>query len=523
MALALVSPGPSSARGAEEAAADQPAGAKEKSGAGRETVVKMQEVLVFEEQGKEKGGAARYPVFGGQYANCSATPNPGVKAYPKLNSKRPLYGSVLFRRDPSKPSAAAKFDFVLDQSHPPKQPEGEQPAASEGAKARPPEGEKAKALPEKPGSAPAGDAAVQFEYDRLYLDANRDLDLTNDPPIALKKEIPPGLPRPTLGRTELRVFDYVSLSLDDDPAAKGRPVRLLPMFTGYQNRGYLTFMPASLWKGEVRVGEKTYEAILAPSSVALGRFDQASTMLFLHPAGAPQGRRSYGGFDTLGTVRQLEGELYTFSATPSGDQLTLRPYAGDCGVFEVSAGGRELKKLGVAGILRSKDSMFPLGPMTFPVPSEKLPRHKLPVGDYYPVSLSVDYGPLTIALQPAQAFEDRTGQRQARPPQYSVAVCKEKPFVLDFSGKPAVTFVNPPKEQTFKPGDQVRIEAMLVDPASKMMIRGLQDTTRKIGELKYLDEDGKPLLLPRYASLDPTVVITDSSGKRVAEGIMPFG
>jgi len=497
LALALTPPGPGNWGAAGAAAADQPAGAKEKAGGGGETgeiLVKMQEVLVFEEKGKEGGGAVRYPLLGGQFANCTATPNPQVKAYPKLNSKRPLYGAAFFGRDPAKPSAAARFDFVLEESHPAKQPEGEQPA-------------------------------VKYDYDRLYLDVNRDLDLTNDPPIGVRKEPPPGLPRLAAGRIELRVFDYVSLSLDDDPAGKGRPVRLLPLFTGYQDRGYMTFMPASLRKGEVRLGGKTYEAILSPSSAALGRLDQPSTLLLLNPAGAPSGLRAYPGFSTLGAPRQLEGELYTFSATPSGDQLTLRPYAGDCGVFEVSAGGRELKKLGVAGFLRSKDAVFPLGQMTFPLPSDTLPKHKLPVGDYTPVSLAVDYGPLAIALQPFQVFVDRAGQRQVqvRPAEYSIAIRKDKPFVLDFSGKPAVTFVSPPKDQAFKPGDQVRIEAMLVEPASKMMIRGLQDTTRRLADLRYMDEDGKPILVPRYASLDPAVVITDSSGKKVAEGIMPFG
>ena len=36
-------------------------------------------------------------------------------------------------------------------------------------------------------------------------------------------------------------------------------------------------------------------------------------------------------------------------------------------------------------------------------------------------------------------------------------------------------------------------------------------------------EDGKPITAPSYAALDPMVVITDSSGKKVAEGTMPFG
>ena len=35
--------------------------------------------------------------------------------------------------------------------------------------------------------------------------------------------------------------------------------------------------------------------------------------------------------------------------------------------------------------------------------------------------------------------------------------------------------------------------------------------------------DGKAMTVPRYASLDPDIAILDSSGKKVAEGKMPFG
>ena len=60
---------------------------------------------------------------------------------------------------------------------------------------------------------------------------------------------------------------------------------------------------------------------------------------------------------------------------------------------------------------------------------------------------------------------------------------------------------------------------MLVDPKLDMMIRNLDDTTRKQSK----GPDGQPLGYERQLSLDPKVTITRANGDKVAEGVMPFG
>lgn len=75
-------------------------------------------------------------------------------------------------------------------------------------------------------------------------------------------------------------------------------------------------------------------------------------------------------------------------------------------------------------------------------------------------------------------------------------------------------FADPAKDRTFKLGDEVEVNAVLVDPVLNTMIRGLNDTSHMI-TLK----DG----CTKNPSFDPTVAIADSSGKIVAEGTMPFG
>jgi hypothetical protein len=106
-----------------------------------------------------------------------------------------------------------------------------------------------------------------------------------------------------------------------------------------------------------------------------------------------------------------------------------------------------------------------------------------------------------------------------RPPVYGIAIRKDKPFVLDFSNQPDVMFTSPTNGERIKLGDTVLVSAVLVDPKLDIMIRRLEDTSRKQSK----GADGKPLNYERYLSLDPAVVVTRANGQKVAEGVMPFG
>ena len=93
---------------------------------------------------------------------------------------------------------------------------------------------------------------------------------------------------------------------------------------------------------------------------------------------------------------------------------------------------------------------------------------------------------------------------------------------MDFSNKPEVLFAAPAKNSVFKPGDEVQVYAVLVDPVLDIMISGLNDMRQKIKEEIDMG-DGKKEMREKNKSLDPTVTIADSSGKIVSEGTMPFG
>ena len=71
------------------------AGDGEKAAQEEEAVFSMREVSAFE----KNTIAPSYSLARGAYARCFDEPDKEVKAYPKLNSKHPLYGKLKFDRD----------------------------------------------------------------------------------------------------------------------------------------------------------------------------------------------------------------------------------------------------------------------------------------------------------------------------------------------------------------------------------------------------------------------------------------
>ncbi len=471
-------------------------------------VFKLDEVPVF---GKEEGAAGspgRYP--GGQYVQCSTQPSKQVKRYPKLNSKKPLYGSVVFDGSFVDPSVGTVFHFVLDQS-------GDAPLAESGK----PEAAKSNSLLATLARALSGEKPEPVPYDRLYFDINRDLDLTNDRVLKPAKE-PPFPPSPYEGP----IFEDLVVPMDFGPGLGMRPVRLIPRLRVLgPDLAYVEFVPTVARKGKIRIGKEEYTACLSQTQMISGRFDRPLVDLELKPVSGPApSRRSSFSSIWLCAKREFDGRLYTFSATPLGDELTVKPYEGEYGILQVGPGGRAITKLGMLGELVSKDALVSVGKMTLP-PPEELPReHRLPVGDYTPVRLALDYGRLKVSIQASTlAFSQPADEGEARPPAvYAIRIRKDKPFVFELSGKPAVMFTGPRKNQTFKPGDEVKIEAVLAEPSLGVMIAGLFDASRKRGEIKIHD-GGKEIAMPDYERLDPTVVIRSPAGTQVAEGKMPFG
>lgn len=408
---------------------------------------------------------------GGQSVRCTKNRVEEVKKYPKFKSDNAMFGTAIFDRSLIDPEAGIKFHVAIDESE----------GTGEG-------------------------------FDRLYFDLNGDLDLTNDEPVKPMEDPPKGVP------TSHVVFDFLNVKFEGVPPLKILP-QIRPVETGWgkpfvretQPVKYLFLTATVSRQGKIKIGEVEYFASLTQASAITGRFDRPDTGLILVPmVDSASGPGLLGG-GRLGALFDVDGTLFQASASPTGDKLTVGPFRGDAGVLRVAAGDRKkIEKLGIAGRLGSADMVVPL--------EKKRREYRLPVGDYAPWKLEIDFGDLALTFSQNPYNEDAVRPAKPKPPTCSFKIRKGKPFVLDLSTKPAILF-SPDKEQAIKPGSTVRIGAIIVEPKLDLRLGGL----KTIRERTVTGPDGKKVTIPQYASINPTVVITNSAGKKVAEGKMPFG
>jgi hypothetical protein len=147
---------------------------------------------------------------------------------------------------------------------------------------------------------------------------------------------------------------------------------------------------------------------------------------------------------------------------------------------------------------------------------------RLPVGDYLPAIVTVTFGRLSITISNNYHADGQSRRPSSHPPIYGIKIREDKSYVFDFSNKPEVMFASPAKDHHVKLGQELTVKAVLIDPELDIMIRRLDDTTRK-QKKEYVSSDGEKHTYERSVSLDPKVVITRADGEKVAEGVMPFG
>ena len=269
------------------------AAAAAEAGTGDETF-KLREVSAFE-YGQDS-------FLRGQSGVCQDIPFSQVKAYPAFASKKPIYGSIHFYQDRKQPNSGQIAYFAVDESQ----------GTGKG-------------------------------YDRLYFDANGDLDLRNDP-VVQPQGHPPDNARVNYGGIKAQViFDFLKVNLDCGPAGM-RPVQLMPrlIISVYEKEEYkqMAFVRTRLYAGDIKIGGVPYEARLGNDYAISGRLDTPGTVLILSPKDHPGSPEQWWGGDRLMAAHKVKGRFYTFSASPTGDQLTVHPYRGDLGTFEIGPGGR---------------------------------------------------------------------------------------------------------------------------------------------------------------------------------------
>jgi len=439
---------------------------------GHEAVFKLREVSVFQ-AGKDKQNFLR-----GQMCRCQDQPFAAVKHYPVFHSQAPIFGSVKFGGRADDTNADALYYFAVDESR----------GTGKG-------------------------------YDRLYFDGNRDLDLRNDPVLNLQSNPPDHGYKPNFsGIKAVGCFDFLNLDLATNRSGAGR-VEVMPrlLLTGNEKETYrfLFFVRTSLFEGDLKIAGQKFKAALGNDYVITPDLNSPAATLQLT---GPNGSFDWWGGDRISAMHKVHGRYYTFSASPEG-RLTVQPYQGDLGIFEAGPGTRALTNFALTGSLEARDRAVAVGGDIQSGRPVEARRCELPVGDYLPEFLTLQFGRLRIQLSQNYHSEGKRQSREGRPDAFGITIRKDRPFVLDFSHPPEVMFTSPVKDQRIQLGDELSVMAVLTDPQLDIMIRRLEDTSRK----QTKDADGKPLGYERNWSLDPTVIITRANGDQVAAGVMPFG
>jgi hypothetical protein len=133
--------------------------------------------------------------------------------------------------------------------------------------------------------------------------------------------------------------------------------RLTISESGYTS---LSFVTTKARKGKIRIAAQRFNILLGHNYLLGGWFDRPSTALHLIPKDASRRSQGWWGGDRLMAIHKIGGTYYCFFATPAGDKLSVRPYEGDFGTFEVGAGGRDIQEITMRGSLGPKfmGSMF---------------------------------------------------------------------------------------------------------------------------------------------------------------------
>jgi len=383
--------------------------------------------------------------------------------YPQFKGSEPLFGLAKFGRDFLKSDKEIKYFFALDAS------------GADG-------------------------------YDTLYFDANHDLDLTNDPPLRLAKNPWPAGLKPHLAPNGRLMFEELAVPIDFGPGYGVRPVTFLPVFI--KSAATMHFVPLSFYAGRIKIADHEFDALLGQEMIGVnGRFDGHVFFLHIMEPGKKQQLEAFG-MDEPGAYRFVDGKYYTIIATPIGDKLIVKPYTGELGILKIRPGPRDVKHFSAEGSITSPTAAVPIGKTEAGKPLELQPvtEWQVPVGDYTPYSLTLHYDALSIEIGYNFHSDGHLYNRRERPRMFPIQIRKDKPFVLDLANKPEIYFPCPEKDAVYKPGNEVRVIAILIDPVLDIMIRGLEDSRQTINR-----------------SLDPVVTIADSRGKTVAEGTMPFG
>jgi len=387
-----------------------------------EQVVELKEISTFDVPEQLRRDFSR-----GQTAQCIEQPDPNVIAYLDFISDKPLFGSIHLPLGLHEGYHGQWYHFAFDQT-----------------------------------------SLENQSYDTLYFDLNCDLDLTNDKPLVVQHNPPK---RAILSENRLRqqiCFEYLYLPLPLGDKGN-QPLEIMPqLVVDKDDNKFLTLVTTKAFTGKVNIEGRRYDVWLGHNRFISGWFNHPSTALHLVQDGDFRRRRWFTG-NMLMVWQRINGTDYSFSASPSGNKLFVRPYKGKYGILKVRPVNLAVRQAKLSGVVYSGQAIYWFGGKINKFGDRKpFSTCRIPVGDYI-AGLDIFLDDLHIGTA-GNIHSD--GQRSARindTPVLSVKIREDKPFILDFSAKPEVIFASPAKEQRLKPGEQLKVEAVLIDPKLDLM------------------------------------------------------
>ena len=207
--------------------------------------------------------------------------------------------------------------------------------------------------------------------------------------------------------------------------------RLLLTGDDQQTYRFMFFVRTHLFEGDIQIAGEKFHAQLGNDYVITPSFDSPGTALVLS-----QGNNTFDwwGGDRISAMHKVNGRFFSFSATQGGE-LTVHPYQGDLGTFEIGPGARKLTNttFSLTGSFEARDWAVAVGGDIKDGRPVEASRCQVPVGDYLPEFLTLQFGRLRIQLSQNYHSEGKRQNRDGRPNVYGITIRKDQPFVLDFS------------------------------------------------------------------------------------------
>ncbi|MEN6575479.1 MAG: hypothetical protein ABFD90_03985 [Phycisphaerales bacterium] len=369
---------------------------------------------------------AGFDVGYGHHCQCEDQADPNV-TYPAFSSAKPLYSFARIDMEFGNYSSGVLYQLAMDES----------------------------------GGTGTG-------YDRLYIDLDRDGDLAEETPLTPMIDPPDAAQRKADWIAQQVCFGFVDLSGEGSGS-----VQVLPRLT-VSKEGYvrLALIPTQARRGEIEIAGRRFDVVLGNAYPVGTRWDRPATLLTLTSQTGPQLSGYWSFRDRLMAMHKIGGTYWLLSATPAGDQLLVEPYRGDFGTFALGSARRFAWSKGLGGTLLAQDRAVLVGKESANGEFEPAQTCELPVGDYAPEDLSVYYGPLYVSMSGNPHADGKPLGRGPRA--YPLQIRKDAPCILDFSDRAEILFAWPPKGMRIKPGDELTVNVVLVDPKLDVAIAGLR-------------------------------------------------